>query len=261
MRHYSIVMIGAGNLACSLSHVLKVAGHKLLQVYSRHLVNAQQLATTVGATATDSWQEIEPDADVYIYSLVDEAYKYVPELAVKHDAVHLLTSGSVDYQALTYVQHRGVLYPFQTFSKLRPITDFSSVPVLIEGEDKLAKDVAQNIADSISKRVYYCTAENRARLHLAGVLANNFTNCMYALAEEQLKKADLPFDILLPLIDETANKVHQLAPRKAQTGPAIRGDKDILKKQEGLLETEEDKLLYRLISENIITHKEMTPAM
>lgn len=247
-----IVLIGAGNLASSLAPALKRAGHTIPQVYSRTLESASLLAEKVGAQPLCDFALIRSDADVYIYALRDEVYKLMPAFDCRPDAVHLLTSGSVPYTDLKESAHRGVMYPFQSFSKSKPQTDFSSVPVMIEGEDERAVSIIRILAESISGKVYDSTPQSRVRLHLAGVLANNFTNCMYALAEEQLRDAGLPFDILLPLIDETAAKVHFLSPREAQTGPASRHDFEVMKRQLLLLPDEEQRSIYTLVSENII---------
>lgn len=251
---YSVVFIGAGNLACSLAPTLRSAGHCIKQVYSCTIDSATRLAKQTNAEAITDLSCICQDADVYIYALADEIYKTIPILPCRANSVHLLTSGSVPYTAINTTTHRGVIYPFQTFSKAKPVIDFTSVPIMIEGEDKLALLVARQLAQSISNKVYETTAETRCHLHIAGVFANNFSNYMYALAEEQLQKAGLPFDVILPLIDETAAKVHTLLPRQAQTGPASRRDYEIIKHHLSLLNTEEQRKIYSLISDNIITY-------
>ena len=251
---YSIVLIGAGNLATSLAPAIKGAGHQVVQVYSRTTESASVLASEVDAEPVTDLTRLNSSADVYVYALRDEAYKTIRPFACSQKSVHLLTSGSVPYTDLNTGAHRGVMYPFQTFSKAKPVADFSSVPIMIEGEDELSKNVAMCLAKSLSGKVYDSTAESRLRLHLAGVLANNFSNCMFALAKEQLDMAGLPFDIILPLIDETAAKIHTLSPRDAQTGPASRHDTQVMQRQMELLSDEKLQSIYSLISENILSH-------
>lgn len=250
----SIVFIGAGNLACSIAPALQKAGHTLLQVYSRTAESASMLAHTLGCPYTTALSDIFKEADFYIYALRDIVY---PMPCVSQQGVHLITSGSIPMSALLSEQpiHAGIFYPFQSFSKSQPITDLSQVPILIEASDNESLSDIEELACSISTKVYHSTADSRAHLHLAGVLANNFSNCLYALAEEQLQKSGLPFDVLLPLIDETARKVHHLSPREAQTGPAVRGDKEVMQKQIEMLNTEEKKQLYQLLSDDILRHR------
>ncbi|MBQ9705498.1 MAG: DUF2520 domain-containing protein [Paludibacteraceae bacterium] len=249
-----IVFIGAGNLAVSLSGALQRAGHSLLQVYSRTEASARALAGRLGCEWTVSSEGVRPDAEVYIYALRDTAYPFHVPVSVP-SALHLLTSGSVPFASLSGAARAGVLYPFQTFSKEQPVEDFSEVPILVEAADAASLEQARTLARSVSHCVFDSTPESRARLHLAGVLANNFANCLYALAGEQLQKAGLPFDILLPLIDETARKVHTLSPREAQTGPAVRGDKTVMDRQLLLLPDERLRTIYRILSENIQQHR------
>lgn len=247
----TIVFIGAGNLATSLASALQRAGHRVMQIWSRTRFAAEALAEKVGADATDDIRDIRPDADLYIYALADAAY---PMKQVAKSGIHVLTAGSVPYDALQGEAGKGILYPFQSFSKASPISNFRDIPILVEGSDEPTHQTLRKLALSLSDKVYDSTPESRARLHMAGVLANNFTNCLYALAEEQLRQADLPFDILLPLIDETARKVHRLPPREAQTGPAVRRDKQVMQRHLDLLTTEEEKELYRLLSDIIMNH-------
>lgn len=244
----TIVFIGAGNLATSLSLALQAAGQDILQVYSRTEESARLLAERLGCPWTVSLEAVVQGADMYVYALRDTVY---PVHALSDCGLHVLTSGSVPYTAIQGASHAGVFYPFQTFSKAQPITDFSRIPILIEASDAATLRVLRMVAEGLSRQVYDSTPESRARLHLAGVLANNFSNCLYMLAEEQLRLAGLPFEILLPLIDETARKVHSLPPRQAQTGPAVRGDLQVMQKQLELLSGGEQKQIYRLLSEII----------
>ncbi len=248
----TIVFIGAGNLATSFSAALQHVGHSILQVYSRTDVSAHTLAMQLDCPYTTKWDDIRPDADIYIYALSDTCYPL--QTVAQGRGIHLLTSGSISYTALQGAQHAGVFYPFQTFSKTRPLTDFSSIPVLIEASDSGTLNSLQKMAESLSAKAYVSNLDMRSRLHLAGVMANNFTNCLYALAEEQLQQAGLPFEILLPLIDETAAKVHILSPRQAQTGPARRADRIVIQKQLELLNDEKVRQLYCILSDNIIHH-------
>ena len=145
----------------------------------------------------------------------------------------------------------GVFYPMQTFSKQREV-DFRVVPFFIESNSSEDTELLKAIASVLSENVYEATSEQRRSLHLAAVFTCNFTNHMYALAAELLKMYDLPFNAMLPLIDETARKVHELEPKQAQTGPAVRYDENVINKHLEMLAGEpEMQELYRLVSESI----------
>ncbi len=252
----SIVFIGAGRLASNLSVALQSVGCVIKQVYSRTEVSARELAERLHCDWTCSEDAIVGDAQYYIYALTDTALPCLAAAAIGgSDAIHLHTAGSIDKAVFAGKQRYGVLYPFQSFNK-ELLVDFSHIPILIEGSDESVTKVVEALAKRLSDRVYLADLEHRQRLHLAGVLANNFTNCLYALAQEQLEKAELPFDILLPLIEQTAQRVTTIAPRKAQTGPAVRHDKNVMDKHLTLLSDDNNlQTLYKIFSQNIIDHE------
>ena len=145
-------------------------------------------------------------------------------------------------------QNRGVLYPLQTFTKGRPV-DMQSVPLFIESDGDLA--FLRQVAQGISNNVNEMDSERRRYLHLAAVFCCNFTNHMYRLTEKMLSQHDIPFSVMLPLIDETANKVHSLSPGQAQTGPAVRWNQEVMAAQMELLERDDLRQLYQIISQSI----------
>lgn len=230
-------MIGAGNLATNLGKALQNAGHDIVQVYSRTWEHAQQLATIIGGAATDDLDSIVDTADVYIFSLKDTALGDVVPKVSKGKAEKLMihTAGSMPMSCFEGMAvHYGVLYPMQTFSKQREV-DFRSIPCFIEGNDSLAKQNIRALAESISGRVYEMSSDDRRFLHLAAVWACNFTNHCYEVSAEILRKHDVPFDVMLPLIDETAAKVHGMGPIDAQTGPAVRFDDNVIRAQAAMM--------------------------
>ncbi len=232
-----IVLIGAGNLATHMGKALLGAGHDILQVYSRTMDSASTLATLVGGAPVTDINAVRADADVYVLAVRDSVLPdLIPQLCRgKGEKVFLHTAGSVSMDVFRGMAlHYGVLYPMQTFSKAREV-DFSAIPCFVEGNDALAKEVIGGLARTISEKVYSLSSEDRRYLHLAAVFACNFTNHCYDICSEILAKHDIPFSIMLPLIDETAAKVHELSPREAQTGPALRFDEGVIREQSGLL--------------------------
>ncbi len=232
-----IVFIGAGNLATNLGNALHSAGNDILQVYSRTFESASTLATALGGAPVINIEDVTKDADVYIISVKDSAIAdIIPSLCNgRDDKIFLHTSGSVPLDVFKgMAQHYGVLYPMQTFSKTK-LLDFKDIPFFVEGVDDLAFETSHHLADSISGRVYILSSEARKHLHLAAVFACNFVNHCYEISSELLGKHDIPFDVMLPLIEETANKVHHMKPDEAQTGPAVRYDQNIIRMQSEML--------------------------
>ena len=213
----SIAFIGAGNLATNLAKALYRKGFRIVQVYSRTKESAQGLAQTVEAAYTTELQAVTKEAQLYIVSLKDAAFvELLPQIVSgKENALWVHTAGSIPMNIWQgHVARHGVLYPMQTFSKQREV-DFGQIPFFVEGNLEEDVRLLKDIASALSEKVYEASSEQRKSLHLVAVFTCNFTNHMYVLAAELLKKYGLPFEAMLPLIDETARKVHELEPLAA----------------------------------------------
>ena len=234
-----IVLIGAGNLATHLGKALHAAGHDMVQVFSRTMQSAETLASLLDAEPLTDISQVRDDADVYIFSVKDSALEQlISQLCGGEKKVFLHTAGSMPMSVFREkALHYGVLYPMQTFSKQREV-DFSIIPCFIEANDEFALKQIEGLAGQISHRVYQLSSEDRKYLHLSAVFACNFANHCYAASQELLQQHGIPFDVMLPLIDETAAKVHGMTPKDAQTGPAVRYDENVIGKQIRLLENQ-----------------------
>ncbi len=248
-----LTFLGSGNVATHLSRALHATGHDIVQIFSRTDTHASQLATIVGAEPITSVADIDTSADCYIYCLRDEVLQdFIRLMPPLPNAVHLHTAGSMPLDIFAGCQeHYGVLYPMQTFSK-DAIVDFCHLPIFVEAHDQLALELAMTMARQLSDNVRSVNSEQRERLHVAAVFACNFTNHMYAQCQRILAEAGLPFEVMLPLIDVTAQKVHKLPPTQAQTGPAARHDTKIIAKHINMLSDKTQKQIYELISNSII---------
>lgn len=269
-----IVLIGAGNLATQLGKALHAAGHDMVQVFSRTMQSAETLASLLDAEPLTDIAQVRDDADVYIFSVKDSALVQLVAQLCRHEAdglgedgavnalrkakkgeherVFLHTAGSMPMSVFKgMAQHYGVLYPMQTFSKQREV-DFSIIPCFVEANDEFAQKQIEGMAREISGRVYQLSSEDRKYLHLSAVFACNFANHCYAISQELLEEHGIPFDVMLPLINETAAKVHEMKPKNAQTGPAVRYDENVIDKQSKLLENHPHfKKVYDSMSKSI----------
>lgn len=249
-----IALIGAGNVATHLGKAWQQAGCTVVQVYSRTEQSASELATCLGVPFVTSLDEVCTDADIYVVAVKDAVLQELIPALVKgrEAALFVHTAGSMPMAVWQGVAPRhGVLYPMQTFSKAREV-DFTSVSFFVEANHQADKEALKELAGALSPKVYEATSAQRTYLHMAAVFACNFANHMYTLSARLLEKNGLPFDAMLPLIDETARKVHGLHPHDAQTGPAIRGDENVMGKHLAMLADDpEVKEIYRIISNSI----------
>ncbi len=230
-----IAIIGSGNVATHLKTALKKAGHKIIAVKGRSKISA------IGKTA-----------DLYILAIKDDAIDSVVKQLKLASKIVVHTSGSISIDTLKdSSKNIAVLYPLQTFSKHKAI-DFNNVPIFVEANNKQTLSILIQIAKSISSNIHSISSKQRQVLHLAAVFACNFSNHMYELASQVLKKNNIPFNVLIPLIDETANKIHFGSPAEMQTGPAIRRDKKIIKKHLKLLSKNKNaKKIYAQLTKSI----------
>lgn len=246
-----IVLLGSGNVATHLGKALFNAGHEIVQVYSRNILNAISLSEKVEAAGIDSMNSIDQSADVYILALKDDALNTVISGLPELNGLVCHTAGSVSVDVLDKFKKRGVFYPFQTFSKEKEV-DFEAIPVLVEAGDEGSLKVLKGLASDISKQVSEVSSLQRGQLHVSAVFACNFVNHMYRLADDLLKDSGLSFDLIKPLIIETAQKVMHLSPGQTQTGPASRNDQKVIEKHLNMLKGQEPyESVYRLITDSI----------
>lgn len=253
-----VAIIGAGNLATRVSLELHHSGVEIVQVYSRTVTSALTLARMLGCSYVTKPEKITPDADIYLISVSDMAFGSLLNKVNFNNKLVAHTAGSIPVDELKkYSENCGVFYPLQTFSKYRDV-NFSKIPFCIEGNTPENEEILVELASTISKDIRVITSEQRKQLHLAAVFACNFVNHMYAVAGEIIAEKDIPFDILQPLISETASKIKSMTPRAAQTGPALRKDKNIIQEHMGMLANNPKlKKLYSSITDNIFEYHKL----
>jgi len=248
-----IVIIGAGRLGSALSLALNESGHKILKVISRSGEKAARLAAALECDHGDELI-IPTAAEVVIVAVNDDALnKVITETDTGSNTVIAHTAGSAGLEVFdSQKQNYGVFYPLQTFTQGR-VYDFSLIPVFLESSNDYTANILRTLAASVSRQVFELSSEKRRYLHLAAVFSCNFVNHMYYAGKEISGMAGMEFDVLLPLIRETMEKVSDMGPEKSQTGPAVRNDKKTIEKHLDLLSFYPDlSNIYKVISGSII---------
>ena len=242
-----IVLIGSGNVAFHLAKAFTEAQIPISQIFGRNTTELQKISEQFSIPFST---ETLDDADLYIISVSDSSIAEVSSLIKNKNVLVTHTSGSVSREALNGNYRKSVFYPLQTFSKSKNL-DYSKIPFFIDAENENDEEILKNLASKISKNVMLANDEKRKYIHLTAVFACNFVNHLYARAKEISDSQGIPFDYFLPLIDETTQKIHELEPKLAQTGPAIRNDEKVLKIHESLLTDEEKLKIYKTLNESI----------
>lgn len=252
-----ITLLGSGNVATHMGAALKNAGHQVVQVFSRNPQNAAMLAYYLGAEPVNDLRSVHSETDLVIIAVKDDAIPQVAaSLKVGESTMVVHTSGATHNQTLSAFGAYGVFYPLQTFSRSRSL-DFWNVPLFVEGNNPQTTAQLFALGQTISKQVHIIDAEKRKVLHVAGVFASNFPNFLYNAAAEVLEEHQLDFNLLRPLILETALKVQIHHPNEVQTGPAIRKDtQTMLNHFELLKDQPELQNIYRQLSQLIVKMEE-----
>jgi len=247
-----IGIIGSGNVAQHLivalqKSIFEGAEIEITSVFSRQKkALPNQLNSDIICT---DWNNLK-EADLFIIAVSDIAITEVSEKIPFKNKLVVHTSGAVSIDAISSNNRKGVFYPLQTFSK-NVAVDFKSIPICIESENPADIELLKKVANSISDSVYEINSIQRKALHVAAVFVNNFTNNLYKIGNDICKENNIPFEILQPLIKETAEKINQLSPEDAQTGPAKRNDVETINSHLAFLSDENQKNIYKILTQSI----------
>ena len=241
-----IVIIGSGNVAYHLAKAFTQKKIPLAQIFGRNEEDLNKIAQELNIPYSISKLE---DADLYIICVSDGSVEDVSQLITKTDCLVAHTSGSLPKEILIGEYRKSSFYPLQTFSKSKEL-DYSKIPFFVETENPTDKDLLFKLASEVSENVMESSHEKRKYIHLTAVFACNFVNHLFARAKEISDDQKIPFDYFLPLIDETVKKIHEIEPKSAQTGPAVRNDKRVLELHEQLLK-DESLEIYKTMNHSI----------
>ena len=246
----SIVILGAGNVAFHLTRALIENTCNVRQIFNRTLEHAREIGEANRISYTDKISEIEK-ADIYIIASADSGIEEFSHYIPYDDVLVVHTSGSSPMSVLKGDYRKGVFYPLQTFSKERTMR-YDNIPFFIEAENPEDLKKLNELGNRISNEVHELNFASRMQVHMTGVWANNFVNHLYYIAGNICEQNNVPFDVLLPLIQETANKVIEMSPKDAQTGPAKRGDQVIIDRHLEALQDDSRLLqIYQIMTDSI----------
>lgn len=263
-----VVLVGAGNVAYSLGFALQKAEHELVQIISRNRTHAEWLARKMKVSNYSDILEDLVEADIIILCVADSALAHVAKrvtellnsrIGVQNCSQPLIlhTAGSMPLETISYAR-RGVLYPMKTFTK-EYIADFTHLPLFIEADTASVQEELERFARSLSDQVFSLSSADRRYLHLAAVFCCNFANHCMAMGADILEKHNIPFKVMLPLIEGMTKKLYDLPPKQAQSGPAVRGDHNVMENQQQLLlsdKREDLAFVYQTLSSSIQKYRD-----
>ncbi|REC44773.1 Rossmann-like and DUF2520 domain-containing protein [Chryseobacterium pennipullorum] len=241
-----IVIIGSGNVAYHMAKAFSLKDIPLAQIFGRNQKELNKISEELNIP--NSTEDLK-DADLYIICVSDNSVEQVSGIISKKDCLVAHTSGSLPKEVLNGNYRKASFYPLQTFSKSKELK-YEKIPFFIEAENEEDQRILFELASEVSKKVMKSSYEKRKYIHLTAVFACNFVNHLFARAKEISDSQEIPFDYFLPLIDETVQKIYEIEPKKAQTGPAVRNDVRVLQLHEQLLK-DESLEIYKTMNHSI----------
>lgn len=250
-----ITIVGSGNVAWALSHVFSSRNVKINKIVGRNKVLVKELADEIDVPFSYSLEEISQETDLVLLCVSDGAIEKIAEQLKETQIKVAHTAGSVPLSALSKsFPNAGVFYPFQTFTKQIPLEGME-IPVCIEALNPEMTEFLKELASLISCNIVELDSENRRKLHLAGVIANNFSNYLISESFTYLDNSHIDTELLLPILQQTIKKLNYAHPGELQTGPAARGSVEILNNHTEMLANNKDlQDIYKLMSEKILQH-------
>lgn len=247
-----VALIGSGNVATVLGKVIHNAGHQIIQVLSRNEESAKELALIFSCESGGLKSNLNTEADIYLLAITDTALYHFDQQMNFGNQVVVHTAGSVSKEVLKNISSRyGIIYPLQ--SLIKDAFEMPEIPLMVDGNSVETTTFIEEFAKTISTNVTVANDEERIKYHVAAVLVSNFTNHLFAMADDFCQKENIDFKKLLPLIQETTSRIKDHDPESVQTGPAIREDIYTLGKHLQVLSAHPDlKYLYLKLSESIL---------
>lgn len=246
-----VSLIGSGNVAQHLlSAFNKSDAVEVIQIFSRKTETVSHLISLDKITA--NFDDLK-GADIYIIAVSDDAIAEVSAQLPFQNRLVVHTSGSTPMESLSDNNRKGVFYPLQTFTKGKEV-GFKNIPICIESQSENDYNLLKKVAEALSEKVFSINSLQRRSLHVSAVFVNNFTNHLYKIGSDICEERQIPFEILRPLIKETADKILSLSPNEAQTGPAKRNDQATIQSHLDFLSDENHKSIYKLLTQSIQDH-------
>jgi len=250
-----VVILGSGNAATVLGRKIKASGHTIVQVSGRNSTEVNKLAIELGASPNTDQHSIDHSADIYIAALSDQALQNLHQWLKLEKKMIVHTAAAVSKEVLAPIsKNYGVLYPLQTLRKEQ--TYIPEIPFLVDANTPDDLTLLQDFASSLSDNVVVADDAYRLKVHVSAVLVSNFSNHLYTLASDFCKQEGVAFNMMQPLIEETAQRLRSLSPQDSQTGPAIRHDQITIEKHLQALQSHPQLAeLYKIFTERLKNYK------
>ena len=206
----SIRIIGPGRAGTSLAAALAAHGWDVVGFLHHY----------------DDLAEAAHGVDILVIATPDDAVAHTAAAVTPVAGTTVLhLSGSLGLDALAPHPRRAALHPLVPLPNavVGATRLASGVTFAVSGEP-----VARLLALSLGGRVVEVADADRAAYHAAACIAANHVVALLGQVERVAASAGLDLEAFLPLTRAAVDDVAALGPRRALTGPAVRGDWDTL---------------------------------
>ena len=223
-------IIGSGKLAFHLGPALMLDARLNFQyVINRSKESGTDLANKLNCIYNSNLPILQnADIDIVFVWVNDDSIKLIIEKLenyLEKETIIVHSSGILSSSELGhYFQNLGCMWPLQTFSKDDFLLNLRNIPFLISSQSERCLIQLNNLAIKLSDSVHRISEKQKAVLHLSAVIANNFSNHLFYLANQLLENSNMDLALLSEILNQTVQKALLIGPENAQSGPAIRKD-------------------------------------
>jgi predicted short-subunit dehydrogenase-like oxidoreductase (DUF2520 family) len=249
-----LTIIGLGPVGQALARAFTHAGFRQLTLVGRGRTGKQASARALKARYLPDLRCLVQDHGFIVICVTDSQLSSVSRqlarLKTSWSRLTVLhTSGVLGSDVLKPLASKGASvaawHPYQTFPKVSvrragsqalPESGagrFLGVTFGISGEPRAVR-AAGRLARALGGKPLRLREEDRVLYHLSAVLSCGFVAADLLLAVRVLKSIGLSdkraLETVLPIASQTLKNVAELGPSRALTGPAVRGDKETIRK-------------------------------
>ncbi len=249
----NIIIYGTGNVAHVLGKlIINSKHHHVIGVSARNETPGNSLADILGTKFISTNDLQNHETELTIITVSDNALTGFDFPQGMNCGLLVHTAGAVSKEVLKKYSNRyGVLYPLQSMRK--ELNHLPEIPFLIDGVNDEETNILAQFCTSLNCISEKANDEQRLAMHTAAVVVSNFTNHLYALAEKFCHNRNINFNMLKPLIVETASRLEYASPAEMQTGPAIRKDLATIERHLSILDEHPKlKVLYDQLTKSIL---------
>jgi len=210
--------------------------HRIVQVISRNKKTGSALAKKLKAVFNDSVKILDTQADFYFLCVPDDEIKSVSKSLKGVSGIVVHHSGARPLAEIAQ-KKRAVIYPFMSVNK-KTVLNRKQSPVFFQAGTAHERILIKQLLNGFKFTPTEISETRRAKLHLAAVFVNNFTNHLYYQSWKIAGNDKNTHEFLVLLAQQALDNFKHGKTRENQSGPARRKDINTVKNHLNLLKSD-----------------------